>query len=115
MREKPVFIIAAMFALFPTAVLAAQIKLVPSSSLMMDVDTSSNVSATTSGGPISLHSSTCFPISGSGSKHDILKLVGSRDVPGRYTLSLKAQHAGKCEITFSSGGDTATLRVTVEQ
>ena len=115
MKVHYVSFIAAALALLPAAAMAAPITVTPRSPLSMGTGHFGKISATTSGAAITLHSSTCFSVSGNSSPRDILKVVSFDKANGKYTIQVRAQKAGTCSISFASGSDTATLHVTVEQ
>lgn len=116
-RKKLSFIIALAAALAPAAALAAPVE-VSAAKLNLEVGVRpfGEVSASTKGMNIAVGPSTCFSTTNP-SRSDILRvtnLVKSETERGsKVRLEVRAQNAGSCTISFSSGRDAATTTVVV--
>lgn len=115
---KPVIAVFAwVLALVPIAVPAAPVTVTPKA---LTLEIGGRVFAKVTATAASAHlkaTSTCYTTAGS--SKDILKVTGINTQTGTkqstFTMDVRAQHPGKCAITFTSEGDSTTIHVMVEE
>ncbi len=108
---------AAALALVPIVAAAEPVTVAPKTiALEIGGRVFAKVTASAASARINVQS-TCYTTAGS--PKDILKVTGISSQSGakesKITMDLRAQHAGKCTITFTSHMDSATVHVIVEE
>lgn len=106
----------AALTVLPVAAVAAPVTVTPKT---LALQIGGRVFAKVTASAASAHlkaTSTCY--TAAGSSKDILKVTGINTQTGAkestFAMDVRAQHAGKCTITFTSEANSATVNVDVK-